>query len=70
MYELRHKVLFWLFIIFTVVTILSGPVWIFWFIVPLSLFMWLIIDLMFFTRNMFVYEPNYQFWKEVNEEEY
>ena len=70
MYEYRHKALFWLFLIFSAITILSGPLWVFWFIVPLTFFMWLIIDMMFFSRNMFVYEPNYQFWKEANEVEY
>ena len=70
MYSYRIKALFWLLLIFIAITILSGPLWKFWFIVPMTIFFWLIIDMMFFSRNMFMYEPNLQFWKEANEVDY
>ena len=69
MYSGSTKALFWAFIISVAVTILSGPAWLYWFMIPLTLFMWLLCDMMFMQRNMFMYEPNYQFWKEANEGE-
>ena len=70
MYSSSTKSLFWAFIIFTAITIMSGGAWLWWFMIPLTLFFWLLIDMMFLQRNMFMYEPNYNFWKEANEGEY
>ena len=57
-YSTSQHTLFWLTIIFSVITLLSGPLWKFWSIFPITFFMWLLVDLMFFTANMFMYEPN------------
>jgi len=57
-YSSSQHTLFWLFIIFSVITLLSGPLWKFWSILPVTFFMWLLTDLMFFTDNMFMFEPN------------
>ena len=70
MYSSSTRTLFWLTIIFTVIAIISGPLWVYWFILPLTFFMWMLIDMMFMQTNMFVYEPDYNNWKEYVEEEY
>jgi hypothetical protein len=69
-YSYSQHTLFWLVIIFSIITLLSGPIWKYWFIIPFSLFNWLLIDLMFFTENMFMFEPNLFFWQEANTVEY
>lgn len=50
--------------------ILSWDLWKFFFIIPFSLFIWLICDCMFTGHNAFMFEPNLHYWKEANEEEY
>lgn len=69
-YSSSQHTLFWLFIITSVLTLLSGPIWKFFFIIPFTFLMWLLVDLMFFTANMFMYEPNLFYWKEANEVDY
>lgn len=68
--ETRHKFLLWFLAIFIVITIISGPLWKFWSLVPFTIFIWWLCDVMFTTRNGFMFEPNYNYWKEANEEEY
>jgi hypothetical protein len=50
--------------------ILSGPLWRFWSIVPFSLSVFWMCDVMFTARNSFMFEPNYNYWREANDEEY
>ena len=59
-----------LLFIATFVTIISGQFWKFFFIFPLTIFFVWIVDVLFFTKDMFIYEPNFDYWKEATEEEY
>jgi len=68
--EPRQKFLLYLLFIAIFITVLAGQYWKFWFILPFSIFVWWLCDAMFFTRNMFMYEPNYHYWKEANEEDF
>ena len=70
MYESRHYTMMYLLVILIAITILSGPLWKAWFIAPFTVFMLLLADMLFMTRNMFMYEPNYNFWQEANEIQY
>jgi hypothetical protein len=66
----RHQALLWLLAISILVMILAGPLWKFWFILPFTIFIMWLCDVMFTGRNAFMFEPNYNYWKEANEEEY
>ena len=66
----RHKSLLWLLAISIFVMIFSGPLWKFWFLLPFTIFVLWLCDVMFTGRNAFMFEPNYNYWKEANEEEY
>lgn len=66
----RHQVLLWLIFITLAIMIISGPLWKFWSIVPFSLTIWWLCDVMFTGRNSFMFEPHYNYWREQNEEEY
>lgn len=66
----RHKALLWLFFITLAIMIVSGPLWRYWFIVPFLVFIVWMCDAMFTTRNDFMYEPNYNYWREANDVEY
>jgi hypothetical protein len=68
--DYRHKALLWLLAITIAITIISGPLWKYWFIVPFTVFVIWVCDAMFSPRNAFMFEPNYNYWKEANEEEY
>ena len=70
MFESRHYTYLYLLVILIFITIVSGPLWKAWFIAPFVVFMIMLSDMMFLSRNMFMYEPNYNFWKEANEVEY
>jgi hypothetical protein len=50
--------------------ILAGPLWKYWSLLPFTIFVLWLCDVMFTGRNAFMFEPNYNYWKEANEEEY
>ena len=66
----RQYSLFVAFVLAVALTILSWDNWKYFVIIPISVFMWLLTDLMFFGHNTFMYEPNLHYWKEANEEEF
>lgn len=66
----RHKALLWAFFITFAIMIVSGPLWRMWFIVPFTFFVWWLVDAMFTVRNDFMFEPNYNYWREANDVEY
>ena len=70
MLESRHYSYLYLLVILIAITILSGPLWKAWFVLDITVFFMWLADVLFLTRNMFMYEPNYNFWKEANEVEY
>ena len=50
--------------------ILSWEYFKFFIIFPITIFIWLLVDCMFYGYNGFMFEPNLHYWKEANEEEY
>jgi hypothetical protein len=62
--------LIWLLVIAIATTILAWEYWIYWFIFPFTVLIWLLVDCMFGQYNGFMFEPNLHYWKEANEEEY
>ncbi len=68
--EPRHKALLWAFAISVGIMIVSGPLWRYWSLLPIFIFIWWLCDAMFTTRNGFMFEPSYNYWKEANEVEY
>jgi len=50
--------------------ILSGPLWKYFSLLPITIFVWWLCDAMFTGRNAFMFEPNYNYWKESNEVDY
>ena len=65
-----QRTLFYLFLIMIGVTVLSWAYWKFFFILPLVFGFWWILDVMFFEDGAFMYEPNYEFWREDNDTEW
>ena len=59
-----------MFLIAIFITVLSWAYWKFFFMFPLIFGMWWILDVMFFEDDMFMYEPNYEFWREDNDTEW
>ena len=57
-------------VIFIAITIISGAYWKYWFVPTLWIFFWWLSDCMFLEPGMFLYEPNLDYWKEANEEDY
>ena len=39
-------------------------------IIPLVVFFWWLLDVMFLEDGMSMYEPNYEFWREDNDTEW
>ena len=68
--EVRHKLLLWAFAISILIMILAGPLYRYWSLLPITIFIWWLCDVMFTTRNGFMFEPNYNYWKEANDVEY
>ena len=66
----RHQALLWLIAITLFITIVSGPIWKYWSLLPFTLFVLYLCDVMFTGYNAFMFEPNYNYWKEANEVEY
>ena len=66
----RHQALLWAVAITFAITIVSGPLWRYWFLLPFTLFVWWLCDAMFTGYNAFLFEPNYNYWKEANEQDY
>jgi hypothetical protein len=66
----RHQALLWLFAITFAIMILSGPLWKYFSLLPITIFVWWLCDAMFTGRNAFMFEPNYNYWKESNEVDY
>ena len=69
-YEGKERVMLSLFIMSLIITILSWAYWMYWAILPISIFFLYLCVSMFETRNMFMFEPNLHYWKEANEEDY
>ena len=65
-----QRTLFYLFLISVFVTVLSWAYWKFFFTIPLVFFFWWLMDVMFLEDGMFMYEPNYEFWREENDTEW
>ena len=78
-----QKIWVWLFILFFVITIISGPYWKMWSVLPIAFFLiWLagnshhidkcVIDSMFSdpSGKAYKYEPIYDNWREMNAPDY
>ena len=65
-----QKSLLFLLVIMIFITIISYEYWKYWFVPTLWIFFWWLADCMFLENGMFLYEPNLDYWKEANEEEY
>jgi hypothetical protein len=82
--EPRHKIFIFLIIATLFITIVSGwDYWKMWSVVPFSLvFLYitgnhsylliilLTLDLLFLNESSYLYEPDYNNWKDVNEPDY
>ena len=62
--------LFVLLIFAIAIYILSWDYWKYYFLFPFTLFIALLVDCMFAGHNAFMYEPNLQYWKDANEEDF
>ena len=62
--------LLFLLVIMIFITIIAHEYWKFWFVPTLWIFFWWLADCMFLEEGMFLYEPNLDYWKEANEEDY
>lgn len=65
-----QKSLLFLLVIMIFITIISYEYWKYWFVPTLWIFFWWLADCMFLEDGMFLYEPNLDYWKEANEEDY
>ena len=65
-----QKSLLFLLVIMIFITIISYEYWKYWFVPTLWIFFWWLADCMFLEEGMFLYEPNLDYWKEANEEDY
>jgi hypothetical protein len=59
-----------LLVVLIFITIVSGSLWRYFFILPFTAFMIYLLDVMFLGHNEFMYEPNYAAWTEENTEDY
>ena len=67
----RHQAQLMLLFILIAITIFSGEYWKYYFILPLSAFFVYLTDVMFFGYNdLFMYEPNYAAWAELNTDDF
>ena len=57
-------------IVLIAVTILSGQYWQYFTILPITAFIFYLIDVMFYGYNDFMYEPNYRAWCDANDAVY
>ena len=62
--------LLFLLVIMIAITIMSWQYWTYWIVPTIWVFFWWLSDVMFLERGMFLYEPNLDYWKEANEEDY
>ena len=65
-----QRTLFYLFILSIFVTILAWEYWKFFFMLPLVFGFWWLTDVLYFEDGMFMYETNYDFWREENDTEW
>ena len=66
----RHISQLILIVFLVFITIVSGSLWRYFFILPFSAFMIYLTDVMFLGQDEFMYEPNYNTWVEKNTEDY
>lgn len=66
----RHISQLTLLVVLIFITIVSGSLWRYFFILPFTAFMVYLTDVMFLGDGEFMYEPNYQAWTEQNTEDY
>ena len=65
-----QRTLFYLLLVAIFITVLSWAYWKFFFVFPLVIFFWWLLDVMFLEDGMFMYEPTYMFWREENDAEW
>ena len=65
-----QRTLFWLLLISIFITIISWAYWKFFLVLTIWLLTWYMVEVMFFEDNMFMYELNYDFWREDNDTEW
>ena len=65
-----QRTLFWLLLISIFITIISWAYWKYFLVLTIWVLTWYMVEVMFFEDNMFMYELNYDFWREDNDTEW
>ena len=65
-----QRILLYLFLVSIFITVIAYQYWKQWVVLAIVMGMWWLCDVMYFEDGMFLYELNYDFWREENDTEW